>query len=123
MATPVIQINHITIPSNPPYYMGTGGTIVPKPPAVVRQNGAGQDVVAGYSSFEWSWEVISISDYAWWATTILYGTPSAIFNHAYLYNYLGVLTTYGSCVVHRPTFEKIVGDTYQTVRVVIDQLI
>ncbi len=122
MATPVLQVNHTTVPASEPYYMGTGGTYVPKPPATVRTNGLGQDVAAGYSSVEWSWEELSKDDYLWWYT-ILLGQPSQQFSHAYLYNHVGDLTTYSNAVVHRPTFERIVGNVYLNVKIVIDQLL
>lgn len=122
MATPVMQINHTTIPSAEPYRMGTGGRYLAKPPATVRQNGLGIDVVAGYSSVEWSWDAISMDDYLWWYT-ILLGQPSQLFSHAYLYNHVGTLTTYSNAIVHRPSFEYVQGDTYFNVKLVIDQLI
>ena len=117
-----MQINHNTILSVAPYYMGDGGTYIPKPPATVRQNGLGLDVVAGYSSVEWSWEYLTAADYTWW-TVLLVEAPSLQFSHAYLYDHHSALITYSNCVVHRPTFEKIVGDTYYNVRLLIDQLI
>lgn len=118
----VLQVNNNYILSTSPYYMGEGGTYIPKPPAVVRQNGLGWDVVAGYASVEWSWEWLTVADITWWYTIML-GQPSFQFSQAKLYNHIGVLTTYTNCVVHMPTFEKIVGDTYFNVKLVIDQLI
>lgn len=122
MATPVLQVNHTTVPASEPYYMGTGGVYIPRPPATVRTNGLGWDIAAGYSSVEWSWEALTIQDYNWWATVLLW-QPSQQFSHAYLYNWLGDLTTYSNAVVHRPTFERIVGNVYLNVKIVIDQLL
>ena len=122
MATPVIQINHNIVPSAAPYFMGTGGTLIPHPPATLRQNGLGLDITAGYSSFEWKWDILSTDDYAWW-TTIMLAQPSFQFSHALLYDWRGVLTSYTNAIVHRPTFEAIKGNTYLNVTVMIDQLI
>ena len=117
----VMQINHTTIQAAAPYYMGSGGTYIPKPPATVRTNGQGLDVVAGYSSIEWSWEAISMDDYLFWYTIML-GQASFQYSHAYLYNHAGNLITYSNAIVHRPTFSRIQGDTYFDVKIVIDQL-
>ena len=122
MATPVMQVNNNTVPAVEPHYMGVGGTLIPHPPAVLRQNGLGLDITAGYSSFEWKWEVLSTADFYWW-NAIMLGQPSFQFSQARLYNYLGVLPNYTNCVLHRPTFEGIKGDTYLNVTILIDQLI
>jgi len=122
MAVAVLQVNHTTVPSAAPYYMGTGGRILPKPPAVVRQNGLGWDVPAGYASLEWSWDKLTITDYLWW-NTVLLGQASQQFSHAYLYDFQFNLTTYSNCVVHRPTYEYVDGDTVYNVKLTIDMLI
>lgn len=122
MATPVMQVNNNTVPAVEPHYMGVGGTLIPHPPVVLRQNGLGLDITAGYSSFEWKWEALSTADFYWW-NAIMLGQPSFQFSQARLYNYLGVLTNYTNAVLHRPTFEGIKGDTYLNVTILIDQLI
>ena len=120
--TAIIQINHTPIRSVEPYYMGTGGRYLAQEPAVVRQNGLGLDVVAGYSSVTWSWEAIDLDDYLFWYTIML-GQASFRYSHAYLYNAAGNLLTYSNAVVHRPSFEYVQGTTYYNVKLVIDQLI
>jgi hypothetical protein len=79
-------------------------------------------VVAGYASVEWSWPYLTANDFRWWTTTLLNLAPSAVYNHAILYDYNGWLTTYSNCCVHRPTFSRVQGDTFFDVKVVIDQL-
>jgi len=118
----VMQVNHTTIPSSAPYFMGTGGRYLFKTPAVVRQNGLGVDVVAGYASVEWTWDKLSYDDYTWWYT-ILLGQASQLFSHAYLYNNVSALVTYSNAVVHMPTHEYIEGNVYNNVKLVIDQLL
>jgi len=117
-----LELNHNTVPSGVPYFMGTGGTYIAKPPATVRQNGQGNDVVAGYASVEWSWPYLTANDFRWWTTTLLNLAPSAVYNHAILYDYNGWLTTYSNCCVHRPTYGHVQGDTFFDVKVVIDML-
>ena len=121
MATPVLQINHTIIPAGAPYYMGTGGTYIAKPPAVIRQNGLGMDVTAGYSSVEIAWSFLLASDMNFWQT-ILLGQASFQFGHAVLYDWIGTLQTYQNIIVHRPIFGHVLGDTFYDVHIILDQL-
>lgn len=95
-----------------------------EPPRVVRQNGLGEDVVAGASTILWKWTRLTPGDFAWWYTTLLTGLPSRTFSTGTtrFVNNLGVETAYTSCVVHRPVFERMSGGEYLGVTVIIDQI-
>lgn len=118
----ILQVNHTNILSIEPNYMGTGGTYIAKPPAVVRQNGLGLDIVAGYSTLEWSWPYLSITEMNFWYTMLL-GQASAQFNHAYLYNHMGNLITYSNAVVKMVAYGHAMGDTFFDCKLEITNLI
>jgi hypothetical protein len=111
-----MTINGVTIPFTNGYYL-------PKPPEVIRSNGAGAAVSAGYASLTWTWPSMVLGDvnggFTWWYTTLLAGLPSKTFATASLYNDLWVLTSYTNVVVYRPTFESISGGLFKNVVVEI----
>lgn len=118
----ILQVNHTTIQSSAPNYMGDGGTYVAKPPAVLRQTGLGTDIVAGYATVDWSWPYLSTSDISFWYT-ILLGQASQLFSHAYLYNHVGQLVTYSSAVIHMITFARVQGDVFHECKISLTNLL
>lgn len=122
LPTAVMLMSGVLVRCTAPYWMGAAGSIKPIPPSVIRQNGQGEDVVAGYSSFEWTWEELTVTDYRWWTQGILGNAASATMG-VRLYNYDGVLTDYSNAVVHRPSYERIAGDVFYNVKLVIDQIL
>lgn len=116
--------------------MTIGGVTIPtslergfylfNPPEILRSNGIGEAVAAGYASVTWTWATMELGDstkgFTWWYTTLLTGLPSKTFTSASLYNNLQASTNYTNAVVYRPTYEKINGSLYYNVIVEIKQL-
>lgn len=91
-------------------------------PEILRRNGQGAAIVAGYSKIEWTFDYMTPQQYAWWRTTLLTGLDSKSFATSNFYNDLQVLTEYDSCVVLRPDYERISNGYYENVTVLIDQI-
>lgn len=114
------QINSVTIPDS----IALAGIYLPKPPQEIRKAANGVAIAEPYSSVEWTWEVMLLTDYAWWTTTLLSGAISAEYSTAQLYNYLGVLTSYTHIIVNRPTHGGFIHSALvQNVTVKLEQLI
>jgi len=114
------QINSVTIPDA----IALTGIYLPKPPQEIRKAANGVAIAEPYSSIEWTWELLALTDYAWWTTTLLSGAIAAEFTTAQLYNYLGVLTTYTHIIVNRPTHGGFIhSNRVQNVTIKLEQLI
>lgn len=103
--------------------LGAWGDYVFKPPAETGINGAGESVVAGYSTATWTWPELVHVDYAWLCNTLLTGLPSKAFADNLLYDDLWVLTPYSYCVVRRPSYDSIDGNYVRNVILRIDRII
>lgn len=88
----------------------------------LREDGQGNQIAIGYPEIIWTFEELTSSEFAWWATTVCAGLPSKLFTSAQLYNQLDVLTTYTNCIVYCPTYEGREFGRYLGVTVRIIQL-
>ena len=114
------QINSVTIPDS----IALKGIYLPKPPQEIRRAADGVAITEPYSSVEWTWELMDLTDYAWWTTTLLSGAAAAEYTTAQLYNYLGVLTTYTHIIVNRPQHGGFIHSALlQNVTIKLEQLI
>lgn len=86
------------------------------------KNGLGQVVSGGYPEVTITYDYLSPTNFAWWATTICGGAASATHTSATLYTDLSATASYTNCVVHYPTYESIQGAWYSNVVVKITQI-
>ena len=113
------QINSITLPSTI-----DRGSFLPIPRKEIRKAANGLAIVEPYSTVEWSWDYMLLTDFVWWTTTLLSGAYSAEYTTAQLYNDEGVLTSYTHIIVNRPTHGGFIhSGAVQNVTVKLEQLI
>ena len=113
-----MEINSSAIPSP----MGERGAYKFNPPAVLGRNGRGTVIAAPAASLEWKFSFLTVTEMAYWMTTLLAGGASAEFTQAKFFNHAGTLTTYTHCTVLRPTFDQFVGGAFENVTIQIDQI-
>lgn len=109
-----------------PASMDGRGSYTFEPPPVVRKNGLGEAITAGFSKLTWKWTRLSQTEMNFLLTTVLGGaaTKSITANPALrTYNHQNVLTNYTSCIVQRPTWERWSGNRYQGVTLEIEQIV
>ncbi len=111
-----MQINNSAIPSP----MDERGAYKFNPPAILGRNGRGTAIAAPFASIEWKFPFLTVTDMAYWITTLLAGAASAEFTQAKFFNNAGTLTTYSHCTVLRPTFDQFVSGVFENVTVQID---
>jgi hypothetical protein len=95
-------------------------------PAVVANNGMGESQQAGGSRVEWTWAVLSITEYKWLTGTLLAGAASRVFavsGGTTLYNDDGDEQTFGYCIVRKPIYKEFNGMYYRDVTLVIDTIL
>lgn len=88
-------------------------------------NGQGLQQTGGLPSITLSFNWLSAAEWTWFATTILNGERSRVLDtfDTKLYNDDFVLTTYSSCVIHKPTFEEYKNGYRRNVEVRITALV
>ena len=85
-------------------------------------DGNGFPVSIGYPEITWTFERLTSTEYAWWATTICDGEAYQEFTVASLRDNLDVQKSFTHCVVFYPTFEKREYGAYFNVTVKITQI-
>lgn len=93
--------------------MHLGGTTIPDTyrgryiydKEVLRYNGDGEAVVAGYATITWTFPSLTMAEYTWIRDTLLGGNPSVKFTSASLKDDRGTDTTFTNAVAYRPTYE------------------
>ena len=114
-----MKLNNITIPDS----IADRGSYVWQPPEVIAVSGAGAAVTAPYASVTWAWQYMTLADYTWWRTTLLAGAASlACTSNTQLVDDLQVLRTI-TCIVTRPSSERISSGLYENVEVRIERII
>ena len=96
-----MQINSTAIPSP----MDERGVYVFAVP-VLSRNGRGAAIAAPYATLTWQFDYLTLTELAWWVTTLLGGALSGEYTQAKFFNHLGALTTYTHCIVQRPTYSR-----------------
>lgn len=112
-----MEINHIAIPSP---MDGKGEYRFER--EILGRNGVGIDVEAPTATVTWRWPEMNKTDFTWWYTSLLSGLPAYAFSHAKLFDHVQALVTYSYCIVHRPTYERIVAGAYVGVVVEISHI-
>lgn len=113
-----VQVNSVAVPTS----MVNRGRYLFTPPPVVATNGLGDAVTAGASSIEWTWPVVTATEFAYWWTTLGAGAGSARHGNNRFRDVTGTETAYSVCVVERPTWEHFTGDSYRNFTVRITQI-
>jgi hypothetical protein len=77
-------------------------------PGRIVYNGQGVQVAGGLPSFTLKYNWLNANEWNWWTSTILSGALSKLCNtgNTKLYDDDLALTTYASCVVHRPIAQR-----------------
>lgn len=118
-----VQIGTIVMPTE---MANRGLSYLFAPPAVVAINGLGTAVTAGGSTIDWVFSSMSLTEWAWWTTTLLAGAASRAFSgvsgSTRFVNDQGVETAFTQCVVFRPVAEQFSGLYYRNVKVRIEQI-
>lgn len=112
--------------------MSIGGTALPSTidgrgrylynKEVLRYNGDGEAVTAGYAKITWTFEFMSMSDYTWIRDTLLSGAFSAKFSSASLTDDKGGTVSATNAVVYRPTYEFAQNGSVENVTWIIDKV-
>jgi len=109
-----------------PSTMDGRGTYLFEPPKVVRKNGLGEAVTAGFAKLTWKWKKLTKTQMDFLHTSILAGAASRTLtgtNIVRLYDHTNTLTYFKNCVIQRPTFEIVTGALYHGVVWEIDQIL
>ena len=72
---------------------------------VLRYNGDGEAVTAGYATVTWTFPTMLMTDYTWIRDTLLGGAFSVKYTSAQLKDDRGTLTSFTNAVASRPTYE------------------
>lgn len=112
-----MEINHIAIPAP----MDSKGEYRFER-EILGRNGMGIDVEGMAATVTWRWAEMSKTDFTWWHTFLLSGLSSYAFAHAKLFDQAQSLATYTYCIVHRPTYERIVAGAYVGVTLEISHI-
>lgn len=113
------KLNNVTIPTS----ISERGRYLWQPPEIMTINGQGAAVVAPYARVVWQWPHMNLSDYTWWRTTLLSGAASLTCSaNSQLVDDLQVLRSI-TCVVMRPSYERIAAGLYMNVEVRIDRIV
>lgn len=89
---------------------------------VTEKNGQGEAVSGGYAEVTINYPYLSLTGFAYWATTICTGLASKTHTSATLYTDLSVTASFTNLVVFYPTYEAIEGAYYRGVVVKIEQI-
>jgi hypothetical protein len=94
-------------------------------PGRIVYNGQGVQVTGGLPSITLSFGWMNATEWTWWVTTILGGARSKLCStgNTKLYDDDLILTTYSSCVVHKPTFQRYENGLRRDVEVRITALV
>lgn len=118
-----VQIGAIVMPTD---MANRGLSYLFAPPATVAINGLGEAVTAGGNAIDWVFSSMSLSEWAWWTTTLLAGNASRSFSgvsgSTRFVNDQGVETAFSRCVVFRPVAEQFSGLYYRNVKVRIEEI-
>jgi hypothetical protein len=113
------KLNNITIPDS----IANRGQYRYEPPETLGENGRGEAVAAPYARVVWKFNHMTLSDYTWWRTTLLGGAASlTCSSNTQLVNDLQAAVNC-TCVVHRPTYERIQNGLYMNVEVRIERIV
>jgi len=88
----------------------------------IETNGLGEVVSGGYPEVTLTYDELSATNFAWWASTICANLASKTHTSATLYTDQGATASYTNAVVHYPTYDGIRGAWYQNVVIRITQL-
>jgi hypothetical protein len=112
------KINNINIPAT----IANRGQYRYDPPAILAENGEGAAVAGPYAEITWKFPHMTLADYTWWRTTLLAGAASlTCASNTTLVNDLQ--TEFNcTCIVHRPTYERIQNGLYINVEVKIKRV-
>ncbi len=89
-----------------PSPMDTKGRYVWNTPEILRRNGEGVAVIAGFASVVWTFTALRLADYQWWTITLLQRQASRQFgNGTTLVDHNGNNIIVKSCVVEMPTYD------------------
>lgn len=89
---------------------------------ITETNGLGEVISGGYPEVTLTYDLLSPSDFDWWASTICADLASKTHTSATLYTDQNATANYTNAVVHYPTYDGIRGQWYQNVVVRITQL-
>lgn len=97
---------------------------------VLRHNGLGVPVVAARRQATWTWQIVSASDFAWLATTLLAGGAGRRFtsvggdNTTRIWNNLqNAEVQANNVIVHEPTYENYTGAYYANVQIILSNIL
>jgi len=112
-------INNIAVPAS----IADRGQYYYTPPEIVGFNGQGAAITAGYGRAVWRFSTMSADDYAWWRTTLLNGAASLVCgnNTTLVDDFQDDMTC--TCVVMRPSYERIQNGLYINVEVRIERIL
>lgn len=88
----------------------------------IEKNGLGEASSGGYPSVTITYNTLSQSNFQWWASTICTNLASKTHTSATLYTDQGATANYTNAVVSYPTYDGIIGQWYQNVKIEITQL-
>lgn len=89
---------------------------------VLRYNGDGEAVTAGYATITWTFEFMDMSDYTWIRDTLLGGAFNYKFSSASLLDDKGATISPTNAVVNRPTYEYAANGSVENVTWIIDKV-
>lgn len=114
-----IQVNGVAVPAS----MLARGIYRFQPAPIVRTNGRGEAITAGYPSVTWEFPLLTIAEFNYWNTTLLAGAPSLLCTNTRLYNQVGTETLYNSAILLRPQYERFYGAFFRSVVITVTQLV
>ena len=89
---------------------------------VLRYNGDGEAVSAGYAKITWTFASLPMADYTWIRDTLLGGAFSVKYSSGSLTDDQGGAVSITNAVAHRPTYEYASGGYVYNVTWIIDKV-
>lgn len=89
---------------------------------VLRYNGDGEAVTAGYAKVTWTFPFLTMTDYTWIRDTLLGGAFSVKYTSGSLTDDKGGAVSITNAVAYRPTYEFASGGLMENVTWIIDRV-
>jgi len=89
---------------------------------ILRYNGDGEAVTAGYAKITWTFPFLVAADYTWIRDTLLGGAFSVTYSSGSLLDDKGAAISITNAVAYRPTYEYAANAVFENVTWTIDRV-